>query len=224
MKRYILMILFTFLSIALVLKQPVDGETADNLIIDNFDTKDVAKTYKPFSNEKVTTYEGYRVYFENAEVSLSREKTDDGKKALRIQFALPPHFSWGNWLSIRKEFKQLLNLKDYAGLEISLKVVKPSDARLRITLSDAVSYKSGEKYGSDEMWWFDCDAQVLRANPGWITIRAPFKSFYLSLGAGARHNDRIFDLSKIIAYEINLISRPNEHPEGIILVNSIRAY
>ena len=118
----------------------------------------------------------------------------------------------------------MLNLKGYAGLEISLKVVKPSNAHLRITLSDAVSPKTGEKYGPDEMWWFDCDAHVLKTNQGCITIRAPFNSFYLSHGAGTRHNDRIFDLSKIIAYEINLVSRQNEHPKGIIFVKSLRGY
>ena len=115
-------------------------------------------------------------------------------------------------------------MKKYTGIEINLKVLKPSNARLRITLSDLATCKIGERRVSDEMWCFDFNLEILKSSEGWITIRAPFRSFYLSYGAGTRLNDGKMDLSKIIAYEINLISKKNDHPKGVILVNSLRAY
>jgi hypothetical protein len=54
--------------------------------------------------------------------------------------------------------------------------------------------------------------------------RAPFRFFILSSGVGTRQNDGMMDLSKIIAYELNLVSKKNDHPKGVILVNSLRAY
>ena len=147
---------------------------------------------------------------------------DRGAKGLKIQYAIPPLYSWGNWLSVRKKFNRVMDLRGYDGLEMQLKVERPSSAKLRIALSDVVHPNTSE--AEDEMWWFDVPPGEMVPAQEWITFCAPFKDFYLSYGAGTRHNDGRLNLASIIAYEINLISEGNDSPRGILILRSVRAY
>ena len=190
-------------------------------IVDSFDkeTKSGESKYPGY----IGTQLGYDIYYDDADVKLSyvdvnsSETTD---KALHIKFNLPPIFSWGNWLTIRKEFNSPRNLSVYGGLSLLLKVEAPSpETTLRISLSDIVDGQEQE----DENWWFDCEISLLkRKTQGWIEVLIPFDSFYISYGAGTRHNDYKKNLREIIAYEINLISKSEKKQNGIILLNRLR--
>lgn len=194
-------------------------------MIDSFDQKTPKIEYLPYRGETVINQEGYGIYWDKADVQLSRVTLREADKALRIQYDLPPFYPWGNWLSIRKEFKSSLDLNGYTGLELDVNVEIPSNALLRITLADVEKLKDAGKHGADELFWLDFDPGVLgNGTKKWGTLRAPFKDFYLSYGDGVRHNDGQIDLSKIVAYEINIVSKSGEHPKGVILVNSLRAF
>jgi len=165
---------------------------------------------------------GYGIYFDDAEVNLSRVAVGKSDSALHIEYELPPLHDWGNWLSIRCEFDSVLNLTGYEGLRLDLKVEVPSDARLRVTLADVVDIN---RRGRDEIWWFDFKGDVLKGSKDqWQTLTLPFKDFYESYGAGTRHNDRNFDFSKMAAYEINIVSEGRAHPKGAVVVNSLLAF
>ena len=194
-------------------------------MIDAFDQKTPKMEYLPYRGETVINQEGYGIYWDKADVQLSRVTLRETDKALRIQYDLPPFYPWGNWGSIRKEFKSPLDLSKYTGLELYIKVEIPSNAQLRITLADVQNLKDAEKHGADELWWIDFDPGVLKnATQKWVTLRAPFKDFYKSWGDGTRHNNGQKDLSMIVAYEINLVSPSGEHPKGVIWVNSLHAF
>lgn len=125
-------------------------------------------------------------------------------------------------MSVRREFQSPMNLENYKGLEVNLRVEVPApDAFLRITLSDLTD----DHKGGDEMWWFDCNKNLLKSKtPKWTQIRLPFNGFFRSSGEGTRHNDYKMNLKKIIAYEINLVSNAGKHVEGVILLDSLHAY
>ena len=200
---------------------PVKAQPA--LSLDDFNQRP-NRSYSGYAPGPGAVQEGYGVYYEMARARLSRVQVISANatnQALRIQYELPPYFPWGNWLSIRREFESPLDLSQYRGLEMNLKVEAPSEARLRITLSDIENLGEHE----DEMWWFDFDPGLLKnGTRQWITLRAPFEGFYLSWGGGTRQNDGKRNLSKIVAFEINLISPSQEHPKGTILVDFLHAY
>jgi hypothetical protein len=155
----------------------VDTLRAQTLMIDNFEKEptNVGKKYPKY----VGTQEGYDIYYEKADVRLSRVQVnpkDTNDKALRADFNLPPAFSWGNWLSVRREFQSPMNLQSYKGLELKVKVDVPSpEAFLRIALSDLTD----DNKGGDEMWWFDCDKNLLKTKTAkWNQIRLPFNRFF----------------------------------------------
>jgi hypothetical protein len=165
---------------------------------------------------------GYGVYYDSAEASLSRVAVGKDVYALRIEYDVPPLHDWGNWLSIRREFDSVLDLSDCKALRLGVRVRVPSDAKLRITLADVVDLDNRRK---DEMWWFDFGEGVLsRAEGEWQTLTVPLKRFYKSYGEGTRHNDGKLDLSKITAYEINIVSKSGTHPAGTFDVKSLVAY
>jgi hypothetical protein len=180
--------------------------------------------YTPFLNETVTNESGYGIYFVKAHATLDRKILENGIDILKISYGLPPHFNWGNWLSIRKEFVPVLDFSDCTGIEFDLKVLEPSSAKLRLTVLDVGETNAENNRGSDEMWWHDFDIGLLNKSGEWILVRAPFENFRLSYGQGTRHNDGKFDTSRIIGYEINLVSSQNDHPVGIIKIGSIRPY
>jgi hypothetical protein len=191
------------------------------LMIDNFDAEPThsGKKYPRY----VRTQSGYDIYYERADVILSLvESGAPRSKALRIEFALPPAFPWGNWLSVRREFESPMNLEAYKGLELHLRVDVPSpDAFLRITLADLTD----DMRGGDEMWWCDSDKSLLKRRAlEWVKIRIAFSRCVLSSGEGTRQNDYRMNLKKIIAYEVNVISKHGTHPNGVLLLDSLHAY
>ena len=200
----------------------IDTLQSQTLIVDNFNKEpvDVSKKYPSY----VDTQGSYDIYYVEANLQLSRVSISENNttdKVLRLEFTLPPHFSWGNWLSIRREFQSPLKLEDYKGLKLNLRIEDPaSDAFLRITLSDLTDdLKQG-----DEMWWFDCNRDLLKSKTSkWIQVYIPFDGFKVSHGAGTRHNDYKLDLGKIVAYEINLISESRNSQNGIIYLDYLRA-
>jgi len=196
---------------------------AQTLAVDNFDKEppNVGKKYPKF----VGTQSGYDLYWEKADMQLSFVKIssrDSSNKTLRMAFDLPPAFYWGNWLSVRREFQPPMNLGNYKGLLLNLRVDVPSpDAFLRITLADLTD----DMKGGDELWWFDCDKNLLKGKTSqWIQVRIPFDGFSPAFGEGTRRNDGKKNLKKIAAYEVSLISDSGKHPKGVILLDSLRAY
>jgi hypothetical protein len=179
--------------------------------------------YAAFGNETVRSDLGYGVYYANAEIALSCVECDSGAKALRIEYTLPPHFSWGNWASIRRELLSPIDLTGCTGIQLDLKVETPSHAQLRITLGDVDPQQTGKKPVRDEMWWYDFRPDLLTKPTAWITLRAPFIDFGPCYGAGCRANNRVLDPT-VIGYEINLVSEAGKTEAGVILVRNIRAY
>lgn len=193
-------------------------------LIDSFDRKPPAMKYLTYGTEQVSVQEGYGVYYDKAEIHLSRVTVNGADKALRIKYKLPQLYDWGNWVSIRREFAAPEDFGKCEGVELRLRVEEPSEVHLRITLCDVES-RSKMQHGSDELWWYDLPADVLKTSPGkWTTLRAPFKKFALSYGAGTRHNDGRQDFSKVVAFEINVISKAGEQAKGTIQVSSLRGY
>ena len=52
----------------------------------------------------------------------------------------------------------------------------------------------------------------------------PFAGFYESYGAGTRHNDHKLDLSRVTAYEVNMVAKAGESPEGVVIFNALTSY
>ena len=198
---------------------------APELTIDSFADPGAAGPYRPYAQETVLTQEGYGIYFQRATVTVSRAELPDTTKALRIQYAVPPYFAWGNWVSIRKVFPTPLDVSQYSGLKLDLKVLTPSQARLRLTLADVATLADAHTHGKDELWWFDVPPVVVsNAQQHWITLQAPCRAFYRAYGAGTRDNDAKLALAKIVAYELNVLSKGQEYPQGEFLVKALQAY
>ena len=226
-----------------------NAQQKQTLMIDSFDNRSSKVDEK--CSGCVRTQDGYDIYYETADVHLSYIQINphDNNKVLRIEFDLPPAFSWGNWISIRRRFQSSLDIEGYQGLELNLRIEVPSsNVFLRITLVDWAERIKQDKtsfwiidptspiitdnplqadndiYGS-EMWWFDCEQNLLKDKiQKWKKIRIPFDSFILSYGDGAKINDYKQNLNNIIAYEINLLSGPGAHPYGVIWVDSLCTY
>lgn len=214
---------FVFILFVIIFISQINSIGAQTFIIDNFDKEPthVGQKYPNYLGRQ----NGYDIYSVKADVQLSHipnNPKDSTEKSLLIKFGLPPALSWGNWISIRSEFKSLLNLEEYSTLKLNIMILEPAPgAFLRITLSDMTNKK---KYG-DEKWWVDSDLNLLRNKTTyWTTFNIPFNYFYISYGIGTRHNDFNKSLKRIIAYEINLVTESMNYPKGVILVDSLRAY
>jgi hypothetical protein len=201
------------------------AQAQKTLLIDDFKQPPM-QSYVGYAPPPVEVQEGYGLYYETAHIQLTRVQAlspaaANAARTLQLQYTLPPAFAWGNWLSLRREFALPLDLSAYEGVELTFKVASPSNALLRITLSDL---EEGSKSG-DEMWWFDCPPETLKnATTSWQTIRIPFRKFSLSWGAGTRHNDRRWNASRVVAYEVNILSPPREQPQGAIVLESLQAF
>lgn len=225
MKHKVMRLVLCVCVLALLVVRGLHADLAPELMIDSFEDQAPAVQYQPFADETVTTQAGYGIYFKRANVTISRVARPETDKALHIQYALPPYFAWGNWVSIRKEFPTPLDLSGYQGIKIDVKILTPSNARLRLTLADVATLADAPMHGADEMWWFDVPRdEVLKAQQQWVKLQVPFRAFYRAYGAGTRHNDGRLDVSKIVAYELNVISAAGESPQGAFLVKALRAY
>lgn len=161
----------------------------------------------------------YQVYADRAWAQLSRAPGGD-TSALRIEYELPATHQRQNWLSIRREFPIPVDLSQASGLFLTYSIGVPSQARLRLTLSDHV-----DGQGSD-MWWYDFEEDVL----AWPASRSlslpylaliPFFAFKPCHGDGCRQNDGRLDLSTITAYEINILSEPGQTETGQVVIHSL---
>ena len=225
MKHNVMRLVLCVCVLALLVVRELHADLAPELMIDSFEDQGPAVQYQPFAEETVTTQAGYGIYFKRANGTVSRVARLETDKALHIQYALPPYFAWGNWLSIRKAFLTPLDLSGYQGIKIDVKILTPSNARLRLTLADVATLADAQIHGADEMWWFDVPREdVLKAQQQWVTLQVPFRAFYRAYGEGTRHNDYRLDVSKIVAYELNVISAADESPQGAFLVKALRAY
>lgn len=201
------------------------GQAQKTFLIDDFKHPPM-QSYVGYAPPPVAIQEGYGLYYATAHIQLARVQVLSPAAAhaantLQLQYTLPPSFAWGNWLSLRREFASPLDLSTYEGVELTFRVASPSKALLRITLSDL----DERSETSDEMWWFDFPAETLNnATTSWQKIRIPFRAFYLSWGAGTRQNDRRWNASRIVAYEVNVLSPPDEQPQGAMLLESLQAF
>ncbi len=182
--------------------------------------------YLPFRDETAITVGEYGIYYDRATARLSWPSVDGRDGVMKIEYELPPHFPWGNWLSVCKQFTSVLDMSGCEGLELELQVELPSNAKLRLTMSDVRSLAEFQKHGHkvDEMWWYDFDNGTLKEKNGWVKLRAPFNDFYASRGAGTRHNNGKKDISKIVSYEINVVLEGDVIAAGTFLVHGIHAY
>lgn len=197
--------------------------TANAQVLDIIDAyrNDVSNQYTTIHNPR-SVYSGYGIYFDDADAKLNLVPTSSSDGGLRIEYELPKLYQWGNWLSVRREFKEPLDFSQKQGLKLTLKVEQASGAMLRITLSDVSNPRERHR---DELWWHDVTESDLSKNIGtWITLSFPFSDFYKSHGAGTRHNNGQFDLSGIVAYEINLVTNGFVSETGVILVKSLATY
>lgn len=177
-----------------------------------------ARTLAPFlGGPPAMQMENYGIFFEQATGKITRA---DQSGALLFEYDVPPAQSWGNWLSFRREFSQKVDLTGCTGVEVEIRNERPSDAQLRLTLCDVTSPADS----SDEMWWFDFPRGSLSRTGEVLTLRAPFRRFEISSGSGTRQNDGKLDLTRITAYEINVLSAPGERPNGAFVLQAIRAY
>lgn len=201
------------------------AQAQKTLLIDDFKHPPM-QSYVGYAPPPVAVQEGYSLYYATAHIQLTRVQAvspaaANAANTLQLQYTLPPSFAWGNWLSLRRELLSPLDLSTYEGVELTFKVTSPSNALLRITLSDL---DEGSK-SSDEMWWFDCPPETLNnVTTSWQKMRIPFREFSLSWGAGTRQNDRRWNASRIVAYEVNVLSPPNTQPQGAILLESLQAF
>jgi hypothetical protein len=204
---------------------PADGRPRyEYWHLDHFDAARPVRTYRPYHGEVATSWGGYGIYYEKAKVRLSFIPTHAPKGVLRISYSLPPHLDWGNWLSVRRELATIHNFQGYEGLALEVRTEAATNTRFRITLTDVTKVEDFAKHGADEMWWFDAPADLLTPGGKEVTVYAPFAAFYPSYGAGARRNDGRLDLSKIVAFEINLVSSGPQSGQGILFVDCLRAY
>lgn len=180
------------------------------------------KIYHRFLNETVKSVDGYGLYYDSAIVELS--KNLDNTDILQIHYELLPHFDWGNWLSIRREFENVMDFSNCKGFQLKIKIDNPSDAKLRLTFFDIENDEDINKHGAGEMWWFDFDDGILNEQGSWIMLLAPFNEFEISYGEGSRHNDYKLDISKSIAFEINVISKKGKHSKGDLSIKLIGTY
>jgi hypothetical protein len=149
----------------LVLLASLDGHQAQaqkTLLIDDFKHPPM-QSYVGYAPPPVEVQEGYGLYYATAHIQLARVQAlssaaVNAAKTLQLQYTLPLAFAWGNWLSLRREFASPLDLSTYEGVELTFKVASPSNAMLRITLSDL---DEGSK-ARDEMWWFDFPPETLK--------------------------------------------------------------
>ncbi len=201
--------------------QKPENQKPISKVVDDFDGLGRVREYKSFRGETVKSWEGYGIYFEEAEVDLRRIPVAANDLALEVQFDL---FNWGNWLSIRRELGVVVDLSGYDGLELEVQAEQVQNAQLRITLSDVESQDDAQVHGADEMWWFEAPEEFLSQQGKSVILKAPFDEFDLAEGAGTRYNDGRLDLSKIVAYEINLISTGRASGAGTLRLNSLQTY
>jgi hypothetical protein len=192
--------------------------------LDHFDAARPVRAYQPYHGEVATSWGGYGIYYEKAKVHLRFIPTRGPKGVLRLSYSLPPYLDWGNWLSVRRELATIHDLSGYEGLALEVRTEAATNTRFRITLADVTKVEDFAKHGADEMWWFDAPADFLTPGGKAVTLYAPFADFYPSYGAGARHNDGRLDLSKIVAFEINLVSSGPRSGQGVLFVDCLRAY
>ena len=87
------------------------------LIVDNFDKQPSGINCSSFHGETAINSLGYCIYYDNAEMNLSKIEVSEGDRALRIEFNLPTELYGENWLSIRNEqglFGTLVNIKGWS--------------------------------------------------------------------------------------------------------------
>lgn len=200
------------------------GRRGRDLHIDHFDAPSPSRPYLPYQEETVKVWNGYGVYFVEAEADLKLVPLAAAKRALSISYRLPPHFDWGNWLTVRRELGRVLDLRQYEGLALSVRTEMAENSRFRLTLTDVRNSADVNQHGADEMWWFDAPRNLLTPGAGMQTLYAPFSDFYLNYGDGARRNDGSLDLSRIVAFEINLVSGAAREGRGTVIVDCLRAY
>jgi hypothetical protein len=191
--------------------------------ITRFDLPGKPQEYLPFRHERVKSWEDYGIYSDQAEASLKRVAVGGKHSALEIHFEIPPLSARANWLSIRKEFDSIADLSSYEGLELKIESAQAKNTLLRLTLCDVDEQESFRLHGADEMWWFDMPKSIFDQRK-LITAKAPFKNFEPAYGEGARRRDGRLDLSKIVAYEINLMTSGTASGNGLLRLYSIRAY
>ena len=194
------------------------------LHLDHFDGPQAPRQYSPYHGETVRSWQGYGIYYEKAQAELQFVPIKRGKQALRITYDLPPHLDWGNWLSVRRELGRLTDLHQYEGLVLDVRTEAATNTQFRITLTDVANPQDASKHGADEMWWYDAPAGFLTPNGHYVRLYAPFRDFRLGEGAGVRIRDQKLDLSKIVAFEINLVSSGMTPGKGVVIVDCLRAY
>jgi hypothetical protein len=195
--------------------------SCNDIDLTNYQTRN---TYTKYENETVQNQLGYGVYFKDAVVQLSRHTGKETQGILKLHYELSSDPPWSNWLSIRKEFINVMDATECKGLKFTIKVVKPTNAILRVTFCDAGENRDLNIHGADEMWWFDFKDVPLNKKGKWQTLYAPFDKFTLSYGIASRIHDGKMDISKFVAYEINIISEEGKYAKGDILIESLRIY
>ena len=219
--------IFTTLFVTLIMygcspKPFVDSQNNFNpadAILDTFNSQNPSVDCPAYRDLKIAEYFGHCIYYDNASIQVS--PSTNGNNII-VEYDLQPIYEWGNWFSIRRTTSAPYDLSSYSGIKLRMRIVKPADAILRITIAD-IDPKTAP-YASDELWW--CDFQNLTTDPAgeWKILVCPFNSFTVSNGFGARQNDQKLDLQNIIAFEISVLSRTKARINGSLEIDSLAAY
>jgi hypothetical protein len=161
------------------------------------------KRYKP--QDAVKSVGGYGIYSETPVNAEFFDVESDG--SVNTIFTLsPPNY----WISIRREFTEIQDLKGSTGLEVVINVISPlKRAGLRVTVSDVASAKDFKAHGNDRMWIYDLPGKRLKKIREDLSFKIPWKKFAVPQGDGFRTGTSSLGLQvdKIVAYEINLIGK-----------------
>lgn len=189
-------------------------------IVDSFGSPNCS----PYRTETAQELLAYCAYYADAQVGLTPVSLAEGEKGVQLSYTLPPTFDWGNWLSIRQESGNLMDLSTYAGLSLRFRIEMPAATRLRMTLADVDSPLDANVKGADELWWCDLGRIEDSMVGEWQTVTCPFADFELAAGAGTRLNNLRLDLKYIVAYELNIVSDAGVNASGIIVLDSLIAF
>jgi hypothetical protein len=167
--------------------------------------------YTAYHNEKVGICEDYGIYFEELD-SIKVEQVDG---VLCIKCSMPKYFSWGNFVSVRKQFHVLKDLSKAEGIQVTYRILSSShdDFTLRFTFCDHKDRdffkQNDDSYDADSrqdyMWYYDIEPTI--EDSGWVTKEIPFSGLGKLDGEGVRKAPYgSFKPENFNAYEINIVS------------------
>ena len=158
----------------------------------------------------------FRVVADKGKAELSNYDTKN-VKGLKIDYSFEklgdPKVSY---ISIQRTDFARQDFSEYTGLIIKLNVLNNNDkVRFKLSFFDE-STKSGDY--NQELWEIE-----LSTTRGWQIIQIPFDKFKIPIW-WEEFNDKIFNLSGIIKFEINMVKKDSSENSGNLIIDEIIFY